>query len=93
VAASIPGHQNCGLGSPNAANFLLVKPYLDLFPLGPNQPGNVPAVGQIAGYERAEFGEPQDQGNGTAQILVNAVSPGTEYFSVGRVDWNMSTKN
>lgn len=93
IVAAVPGHQNCGLGSPNAANFLSVKPYLDLFPLGPNQPGNVPAVGQIAGYERAEFGELQDQGNGTAQILVNATSPGTEYFSVGRVDWNMSTKN
>jgi hypothetical protein len=93
IVATIAGHQNCGLGSPNAANFALVKPYLDLFPLGPNQPGNVPAVGQIAGYERAEFGEPQDQGNGTAQILVNATSPGTEYFSVGRLDWNMSTKN
>ena len=93
IVATIPGHQNCGLGSPNAPNFLLVKPYLDLYPLGPNQPGNVPAVGQIAGYERAEFGEPQDQGNGTAQILVNATSPGTEYFSVGRVDWNMSTRN
>src|SRR5437762_4933373 len=93
IVAAIPGHQNCGLGSPNATNFLLVKPYLDLYPLGPNQPGNVPAVGQIAGYERAEFGEPLDQGNGTAQILVNATSPGTEYFSVGRVDWNMSPKN
>jgi len=93
IVATIAGHQNCGLGSPNAANFVTVKPYLDLFPLGPNQPGNVPAVGQIAGYERAEFGEPQDQGNGTAQILVNATSPGTEYFSVGRIDWNMSTKN
>jgi hypothetical protein len=93
IVASIPGHQNCGIGSPNAANFLLVKPYLDLFPLGPDQPGNVPPLGQIAGYERAEFGEPQDQGNGTAQLLVNATSPGSEYFSVGRVDWNMSTKN
>jgi len=27
----------------NQANFLRVKPYLDLYPLGPNQPGNVPA--------------------------------------------------
>ena len=93
VLATIPGHQNCGVGSPNEANFLRVKPYLDLYPLGPNQPGHVPAIGQLPGYERAEFGDPQDQGNGTAQILVNATSPGTEYFTVGRLDWNMSQRN
>jgi len=52
-----------------------VKPYLDLYPLGRNQPGNVPAVGSLSGYESASFGDPQDQGNGTAQILVNATSP------------------
>ena len=90
IVSTIPGHQNCGRGTPNEAAFLRVKPYLDLYPLGPNQPGNVPAVGQIPGYERAEFGDPQDQGNGTAQLLVNATSPGTEYFTVGRFDWNVS---
>ena len=90
VAATIAGHQNCGMGSPNQSNFLRVKPYLDLFPLGPNQPGNVPATGSVTGYESATFSEPQDRGNGTAQILVNAESPGTEYFGVGRFDWNVS---
>jgi hypothetical protein len=93
IVAAIPGHQNCGIGTPNEANFLRVKPYLDLFPLGPNQPGSVPAVKEIAGYESASFGDPQDQGNGTAQILINAESPGTEYFTVGRFDWNVSTKD
>jgi hypothetical protein len=90
VVATIAGHQNCGMGSPNQASFLRVKPYLDLYPLGPNQPGNVPAPKEIAGYESATFGDPVDQGNGTAQILVNAESPGTEYFGVGRFDWNVS---
>jgi hypothetical protein len=93
VVATIAGHQNCGMGTPNQVNFLRVKPYLDLFPLGPNQPGSVPAAKEIAGYESASFGEPVDQGNGTAQILVNAESPGTEYFTVGRFDWNVSEKN
>ncbi len=93
VLATIPGQQNCGMGTANQANFLRVKPYLDLFPLGPNKPGNVPKVGEVAGYESANFGEPQDQGNGTAQILINATSPGTEYFTVGRFDWNMSEKD
>ena len=83
VVAAIPGHQNCGMGTPNEANFLRVKPYLDLFPLGPNQPGNVPAIGETAGYESASFGDPRDQGNGTAQILVNATSPGTGIFHGG----------
>ncbi len=93
VVASVPGHQHCGRGTPNEANFLRVKPYLDLFPLGPNQPGNVPAAREIAGYESASFGDPVDQGNGTAQILINAESPGTEYFTVGRFDWNVSDKD
>ena len=93
VVASLPGYQNCGRGTPNEANFLRVKPYLDLFPLGPNQPGNVPAAKEIAGYESASFGDPVDQGNGTAQILINAESPGTEYFTVGRFDWNVSSKD
>ena len=93
LVAMIPGHQNCGMGTPNQANFLRVKPYLDLFPLGPNQPGNVPTIGTVPGYESANFGDPQDQGNGTAQILVNATSPGTEYFTVGRFDWNISERD
>jgi hypothetical protein len=93
LVAAIPGHQNCGMGTPNQPNFLRVKPYLDLFPLGPNQPGRVPALKEIAGYESASFGDPQDQGNGTAQILINAESPGTEYFTVGRFDWNVSDKD
>ena len=93
VVATIPGHQNCGMGTANQANFLRVKPYLDLFPLGPNQPGNVPAVGEVPGYESATFGDPLDQGNGTAQILVNATSPGSEYFTVGRFDWNISNED
>jgi hypothetical protein len=93
LVAAIPGHQNCGMGTPNQANFLRVKPYLDLYPLGPDQPGNVPAAKEIAGYESASFGEPRDQGNGTAQILVNAESPGTEYFTVGRFDWNASDRD
>jgi carboxypeptidase family protein len=93
IVGPIAGHQNCGMGTPNQANFLRVKPYLDLYPLGPNQPGNVPATGQLTGYERAEFGDPQDQGNGTAQILINATSPGTEYFTVGRFDWNISQRD
>ena len=93
VVASIPGHQNCGMGTPNQANFLRVKPYLDLWPLGPNQPGNVTATKEIPGYESASFGDPQDLGNGTSRILVNAESPGTEYFSVGRFDWNVSDRD
>ena len=93
LIATIPGQQNCGMGTPNEAAFLRVKPYLDLFPLGPNQPGNVPQVGQIPGYESASFGDPQDQGNGTAQVLINATSPGKEYFTVGRFDWNISERN
>jgi hypothetical protein len=93
LVAAIPGHQNCGLGTPNAANFLRAKPYLDLFPLGPNQPGNVPAAREIAGYESASFGDPIDQGNGTSQILINAESPGTEYYTVGRFDWNISSQD
>jgi hypothetical protein len=93
IAAAVPGHQSCGLGTPNEANFRRVKPYLDLFPLGPTQPGNVPAAKEIAGYESASFGDPIDQGNGTAQILINAESPGTEYYTVGRFDWNMSNSD
>jgi hypothetical protein len=93
VVATIPGHQHCGMGTPNQANFLRVKPYLDLYPLGPNQPGNVPAIGTVSGYESANFGDPQDQGNGTAQILVSATSPGREYFTVGRFDWNISERD
>jgi hypothetical protein len=93
VAAAIAGHQNCGIGTANEANFRRVKPYLDLFPLGPSQPGNVPAAKEIAGYESASFGDPIDQGNGTAQILINAESPGTEYYTVGRFDWNVSNDN
>ncbi len=93
VVATIPGQQNCGMGTGNQAAFLSVKPYLDLFPLGPDQPGNVPAIGKIPGYESASFGEPQDQGNGTAQILINATSPGQEYFAVGRFDWNISERD
>lgn len=93
VLATIAGHQNCGRETPNEANFLRVKPYLDLYPLGPNQPGNVPAAGEIPGYESANFGDPRDQGNGTAQILVNATSPGTEYFTVGRLDWIISDRD
>jgi len=93
VLATIPGHQNCGIGTPNEPNFRRVKPYLDLYPLGPNSPGNVPAVGELPGYESASFSDPRDQGNGTAQLLVNATSPGTEYFTVGRVDWTASDKS
>ena len=93
VVATVPGHQNCGMETPNQANFLRVKPYLDLFPLGPDQPGNVPAAREIAGYESASFGDLRDQGNGTAQVLINAESPGTEYFTVGRFDWNISNQD
>jgi hypothetical protein len=93
LVATIPGHQNCGLGTPNEGNFRRVKPYLDLYPLGPNQPGNVPAVGELPGYESASFGDPVDQGNGTSQLLINASSPGREYFTVGRFDWNISNSD
>ena len=93
VVATTPGHQNCGIGTPNEANFRRAKPYLDLFPLGPNQPGNVPAAREITGYESATFGDPIDQGNGTAQILINAESPGTEYYTVGRFDWTISNQD
>jgi hypothetical protein len=93
IRATIAGHQNCGMGSPNQANFLRMKPYLDLYPLGPDQPGNVPTVGSIKGYERANYGEPRDLGNGTAQMLVSAASPGTENYVVGRFDWTVSDRD
>ncbi len=97
--------QNCGEGSANAATFAKMKPYLDLYPLGPNNGGTIANASAISGYESAAYTDPTgvlssaaascapNCATGTAKMTVSGKSPGQEYFAVGRYDWNMSEKD
>src|SRR5665213_1313965 len=69
------GYVSCGPGSSNAAKFAIIKPYLNLF--SPSSLGNLPIVSNL--------------GNGTEQVQVNANSPASEDYVVGRYDWTLSS--
>ena len=71
------GYVNCGPGSSNAAAFATIKPYLNLF--SPSSLGNLPIVSNL--------------GNGTEQVQVNANSPASEDYVVGRYDWTISSND
>lgn len=84
------GLMNCGLGSPNAAKFAVIQPYLNLYPsLGASSP----VMSQNQAWEKVTLGNPVDLGNGTEQMAVTAQSPGMENYVVGRYDWTMSEKD
>jgi hypothetical protein len=74
-------YSNCGAGSPNAANFADIKPYLNLYspftslPQGP--------LGDILTGTQA----------GTEQVYVPGSSPAAENYVVGRFDWTISEKD
>ena len=71
------GTSNCGPGSPNAANFAAIKPFLNLWSPFTNLP----------------LGPSGNNGNGTEQVYVVAGSPAAENYLMGRYDWTLSSND
>ncbi len=80
VCTPIPGtiNSNCGPGSPNAANFSDIKPFLNLWAPFTNLPQG--PLGDIAG-------------TGTEQVYVQGNSVAAENYVVGRYDWTISNND
>lgn len=79
ICPVIPGttNSNCGPGSPNAANFAAIKPFLNLW----------------TPFTNLTLGPSGNLGNGTQQVNVSANSPANENYVMGRYDWTISNND